>query len=358
MSPLAALNQTEPARSCPMLISSDNHVWPPWAPDWLRDQVESPDCSRGTHTRLRHLAKWLTIFFAEHPEAPARWLYHAAQRCARDVDKAEVDRLLCWAEARFGTGNTHGRTPSMNQRTSASSTAPSTADLEEIFSIAEQGPRLAEYRETSPLRLSSLGARHTECILRQWSNNAQEDDPWICFGSTSRFWTRRLSTCRRILSAHEQIVPSPMLARSGRTADGHLSEHSLAGTGERLFLIVEFDFAHLTPRGEPTIWVPLLDRCEAAGITVLDLNAALIAHLGKERPLWMTVYSGGKSLQAWFPCRGEPEEELQRWFNDKARTIGACHSTWCKSQFVRMPDGTRAQNNARQLIEFFNPEVL
>ena len=62
-----------------MLISCDDHVWPLWAPDWLRAQVESPDCSGGTHPRLRDLAKWLTIYFAEHEGEAERWLYHAAQ---------------------------------------------------------------------------------------------------------------------------------------------------------------------------------------------------------------------------------------------------------------------------------------
>jgi hypothetical protein len=106
----------------------------------------------------------------------------------------------------------------------------------------------------------------------------------------------------------------------------------------------------------------LLDRCQAAGITVLDMNAALIAHLALERPVWMTVFSGGKSLQLWTPCRGEPEESLHDWFVNSARRLGACNSTWGKSQFVRMPDGTRAANRegqqVRQAIEFYNPKII
>ena len=130
-----------------------------------------------------------------------------------------------------------------------------------------------------------------------------------------------------------------------------------------MFLVVEFDFTRTTPKGKPTIWIPLLDRCKSAGITVLDMNAALVAHLALQRPLWMTVYSGNKSLQGWFPCRGEPEEELQRWFIAEARRIGACPSTWGKSQFVRIPDGTRPAPDGqgqptRQSIEFFDPEAL
>ena len=103
-----------------MLISCDDHVWPLWAPDWLRAQVESPDCSGGTHPRLRDLAKWLTIYFEEHEGEAERWLYHAAQCCDRDVDDAELDRLLAWAEARFGNGD--GKTFSTNRDGNGSST--------------------------------------------------------------------------------------------------------------------------------------------------------------------------------------------------------------------------------------------
>ncbi len=40
----------------------------------------------------------------------------------------------------------------------------------------------------------------------------------------------------------EQIVPSPMRGQWGKTVEGHLSQHSLDGTGSRLFLVNEFDF--------------------------------------------------------------------------------------------------------------------
>ena len=207
------------------------------------------------------------------------------------------------------------------------------------------------------MQLSRDGPRHTERVLQQWALYAGEHDPWVCFGRDDRFWTRRLSVCQHVLSTHEQIVPSPPKTQRGLTATGKWSEHSLAAMGERTFLVVEFDFAPHTPMGKPTIWAPLLDRCQAAGITVLDLNAALIAHLALERPVWMTVFSGNKSLQAWIPCRGEPEESLHNWFATTACGLGACRSTWCKSQFVRMPDGTRS-GGVRQSIEFYNPDIL
>jgi hypothetical protein len=97
-------------------------------------------------------------------------------------------------------------------------------------------------------------------------------------------------------------------------------------------------------------------------LTMLDAQAAILERLTRSRPLWLVVFSGSKSLQGWFPCRGESEEELHRWFNTEARRLGADPMTWCKSQFVRMPDGTRAPNregkSVRQSIEYYNPSVL
>ena len=340
-----------------MLISADNHVWPIWAPDWLRERVEAPDCSSGTHPCLRQLAKWLTIYFAEHPGAAKRWLLYAAERCDRDVPEGEIDRLLVWAEGLFGQQNHRGPEeayggPAQRPR----------ADLDQIYHIACDGPRFGEYRTSSPVQLHDKPERNTELILEHWAHYAGQADPLICFGADDRFWTRCYSAVRKILHVHAQVVPSPMRAQRGLTADGRWSEHTKDGTGPRMFLVTEFDFAKTTPKGKPTIWGPLLERCEAKGISVLDLNASLLAQLSRERPLWMTVFSGGKSLQGWFPCRDVPEEELHRWFNSSVRRLGACPSTWCKSQFVRMPDGSRAPNrqgeSVRQEIVYYNPSVL
>jgi len=340
-----------------MLISSDNHVWPVWAPDWLRAQVESPDCSNGTHPRLRQLAKWLTICFAEHPREAARWLRHAAAMCARDVPEGEIDRLLIWAQALFGQGRS-----AQNGSRCKVACSSTQLDLEEIFDVASRGPRLEQLRGSSPEKLWGDSSRATDAVLDAWGRYSGRDDPLICFGAEDCFWTRPHSAVRGILYVHAQIVPSPMRALQGVTQSGYLSEHSLDGTGERTFIVTEFDFAKLTPKGKPTIWAALLERTEALGMTVLDLNAALLAQLARTRPLWMVVFSGGKSLQGWFPCRGEPEQELEQWFREQAQRLGACHSTLCKSQFVRMPDGSKAPNregkSVRQSIQYYNPEVL
>jgi hypothetical protein len=111
-----------------------------------------------------------------------------------------------------------------------------------------------------------------------------------------------------------------------------LSEHSLENTGPRRFLVIEQD------KGTP------------------DEQSAILLHLATQAPLALAVHSGSKSLHGWFFCAGRSEESTRR-FMRKAVSLGADPATWTRSQFVRMPDGTR-DNGKRQTVYFFNGEVL
>jgi hypothetical protein len=273
----------------------------------LKQQVIAPDCSGGTHPALRQLAKWLTIYFAEHEGEAHRWLSHAAQSCDRDVPQDEVERLLVWAEGLFLED---GVATAKGAEANAQHSRAQPPNLEEIYQIAKYGPNLAEYRESSPQRLYDSAQRQTARVLRDWARYCHERDPLICFGADDRFYTRPFSAVRNLLYIHAQIVPSPMRAQRAVTQSGTLSEHTKAGTGKRAFLVLEFDFSKITPKGKPTVFAPLLERCEAQEITALDIQSALLSHLANERPLFMTVFSGSKSLQGWFPCRGEDESKL------------------------------------------------
>jgi hypothetical protein len=314
--------------------------------------VEKPDCSSGTHPRLRQLAKWLCVFFPpqELPGTAFHWLREAADRCDRVPDDAELKRLIAWAIARTGqeqpgTQNTYQYQPRVN------------IDLDWIYELIIAGPTLAEYRETSPLRLWDSPERQSGLVLDLWRAYSTEPDPWVCYGFRDRFWSRPLSFFRARAQVFEQIVPSPMKAQRGLTVDGHESEHSKEGTGPRLCLVSEFDFSPVTRRREPSVWAPLIKRCAQRGRTVLDMNAALAAYLARRGPLWLSVYSGGKSLQNWFASKDCDERELGEWFRREARALGACPSTWCPAQFVRMPDGTR-DDGRRQSVEYCAPQIL
>ena len=88
----------------------------------------------------------------------------------------------------------------------------------------------------------------------------------------------------------------------------------------------------------------------------IDEQAAVLLHLAERAPLALAVHSGGKSVHGWFFCVGQPEEKL-RSFMCYAVSLGADRATWTRSQFVRIPDGTR-DNAQRQTVYFFSPEVL
>jgi hypothetical protein len=106
----------------------------------------------------------------------------------------------------------------------------------------------------------------------------------------------------------------------------------LDNTGPRRFLVVEQDSGSA------------------------DDQAGALLHLASMAPLALAVHSGSKSIHGWFYCKGQTEERL-RSFMRHAVEIGADPATWTRSQFVRMPDGTR-QNGARQVVYYFNPELL
>ncbi|MGH7990788.1 MAG: hypothetical protein ACREDS_11450, partial [Limisphaerales bacterium] len=130
------------------------------------------------------------------------------------------------------------------------------------------------------------------------------------------------------LSRLALIVPSPMTALTGLTKEGKESAHTLNNTGQRRFQICEFDSG------------------------TVDEHAALLLHLGTFAPLVCTVHSGGKSLHGWFYVHGQPDDNVLKFFR-YAVSLGADRATWTRSQFVRMPDGTRDNGN-RQTVYFLN----
>jgi hypothetical protein len=183
--------------------------------------------------------------------------------------------------------------------------------------------------EKSPYTHSSNGAPLTKLIL----DRLFPDNPLLCLGWDARkFDTRPL----REWEKPEQlqfVVPSPMSARTGRKKDGSgESAHTLANTGPKRFLVVDFD-----------------DR---AG---LDVHAGAAWYLGTLLPLALVVWTGGKGLHAWFYVAGKSDEELRPFFS-LACEFGGDSRLWLRSQFARVPDGIR-DNGETQTAFYFNPEV-
>jgi hypothetical protein len=182
---------------------------------------------------------------------------------------------------------------------------------------------------TSPTRMQpEPDSRRTAQILRVLF----PDNPFLCFG-----FGAQIHDCMMLSDwiaterpgAWELIVPCEQQARTGTTAEGKESTHALSNCGERRYLVAEFDFPE--------------DRWSEYGINRLDGQSALVLQLAKSHPLVMVVDSKGKSLHAWFKVRkAEPESMFAEFLR-----LGACPTTLTKSQFVRMPDGTRSQDKGR-----------
>ena len=194
--------------------------------------------------------------------------------------------------------------------------------------IVQDGGSLATLWEMSPVRLDD-NRRHTEAL----TDVLFPGDALLCCGkSNSDFATRLRSEWRGHLRELALIVPSPMTARTGKTQDGKQSAHTLSNTGARRFLVIEQDNGSV------------------------DEQSAVLLHLAEQAPLAVAVHSGNKSIHGWFFCAGQSEERL-REFMHYAVSLGADSTTWTRSQFVRLPDGTR-ENGKRQTVYLFNPEAI
>jgi hypothetical protein len=194
--------------------------------------------------------------------------------------------------------------------------------------IIASGAGLYDLWENSPVRFDDAESHSEEIIDALFPGN-----PWLCVGaSNDDFKTRHRDELRGEFFALALIVPSPMIARTGRTKKGRVSEHTLENAGPRRFLVIEFDTG------------------------TADEHGALLLHLAERAPLTLAVHSGNRSLHGWFHCASQDEAAMRR-FMRYAVSLGADPATWTRSQFVRMPDGTR-DNGRRQTVYFFNPAAV
>jgi hypothetical protein len=284
---------------------------------FLRDMLATPPrAGEGVHIWLFRVARQL------HAHLPAgeiiSLLENRVAGCGRAVTRAEIISAVqnslkyAWqpGPGGFAAPSPASKWPALNH--------------ERREAIIRDGGALVDLWELSKPRLDDNEA-HTEAII----DGLFPGNPLLCCGkSQSEFDTKLREAWSRQLSQLQFIVPSPMTARNGLTKEGKESAHALSNTGARRFLICEFD------TGTP------------------DEHAALLMHLGTFAPLVCVVHSGGKSLHGWFFVAGQPDEKVNRYFR-YAVSLGADRATWTRSQFVRMPDGTRDTGN-RQTVFFLN----
>jgi hypothetical protein len=285
-------------------------------PEFLQDMLAAPPrAGEGVHDWLFRVARQL------HAHLPATeivtLLTTRVANCGRHVSRKEIEDAV---KNSVGCAWQPGGQSSTVQ---AASKWPA-VNHEQRDAIIKDGGGLADLWELSPIRIADNQPRTEEIITHLFPH-----DSLLCCGkSNSDFDTHPREQWGGELAQLQFIVPSPMSAVTGQTKDGRESKHTLANTGPRRFLICEFD----------------------TGTT--DEHAALLLHLGTFAPLVCAVHSGGKSLHGWFYVNGQSDAKIERFFR-YAVSLGADRATWTRSQFVRMPDGTR-DNGKCQTVYFLN----
>jgi len=314
-------------------------------PQFLRDMIASPPrAGDGVHSWLFRVARQL---HDRDEQDIFKLLTVALEDCGRRVPDREIreavhnSKAVAW-QPENGCEPVRVAQPAWPAR-----------DKARIDTIVREGFGLNELWEDSPVRFDTRVPCTETLVDALFPGN-----PLLCIGENAyQFVTRRRKEWFGTLSRYPLMVPTPMSALWGQTHEGTLSQHCLDNTGPRRFLVVEFDFSLKARNGvDDSEWAPLVRSWGADGISVADACAALLARLAQQAPLTIAVHSGGKSVHGWFYCNGQNEARL-RGFMNYAHTIGADHATWCRCQFVRVPDGRR-ENGKRQRVYFFNPDVI
>lgn len=291
-------------------------------PRFFQDILASrPLHGEGVHQWLFSTSCRLNRFFS--PEALTAMLAGAVADCGRYVPIREIQEAVANSyrkdQLRLG--------PSISVQSAPTATKWPAVDVtlrEEI--LRKSRFELIDLLDSSPTRVG-LQAPDTEWILDQ----LYPEDPLLCVAASApAAFVARKDTLQGKAQNFPLIVPSPMSSTRGRRkGDGKETNRCLDNTGPRRFLVTEFDFGSL------------------------DEQSAVIHHLSDFAPLSLVVWSGGKSLHAWWNCRDQGDEVTGR-FMHYAVGLGADPATWCRAQLVRMPGGMRKETSQQQTVYYFD----
>lgn len=82
-----------------------------------------------------------------------------------------------------------------------------------------------------------------------------------------------------------------------------------------------------------------------------DAQAGVIEKLRSILKLVMVVWSGNKSLHAWFDCKDQKESQIHR-FDNMSVKLGADRASLRPTQLVRLPWGTRDNGKVQKVIYY------
>jgi hypothetical protein len=324
------------------------------APEWLEGFLrECPKSPSGVHQWLARAAHKTFPFFEEKEQVKVlRW---SMRDCGRNPQPREIESTVSNIRARRKSGEADG---SLYR-------AWPLHDHAEIDLLVRTGVTVAKLREKSPHPI-------TEVPPFAWLERLFPANSLVCMAqehlrgfdscgvpSFYREWHTRIrdNWCCHELQDNQLIVPSPARWTWGWTQDRRRSSRCNDMFPCRRFLVVEFDFSIRSRDGSSeTAWALWIRGWEKAGRSIRDACAALILHLSQYAPLVLVVWSGGKSLQAWFSAWKQSEQTL-RTFMEYAVMLGADSATWTRCQLVRTPEAIRSNRN-RQAVEYFDSSSL
>lgn len=296
--------------------------------------ADAPASGDGVHQWLFTAALKLHRCSKLSDDDRAALLFWAVRNCGRAVSGKEIDDAICNSKRIAQGAQQHRKSARRAQdvhKAGLTTGWPSLSVELRERALASAPFSVAQLQQTSP---TPTGQAHQDSAW--YVDQLFPGDPLLCIGtSPAKCGTMPLSGIKRRykLGAHALIVPSPMSAPLGTNQEGKRSERCLDNTGERRFVVTEFDSG------------------------TLDEHASLILHLKAFGPLVMVLWSGSKSLHAWWDAHGVPEEELRRFFR-YAVSLGADPATWTRCQLVRLPEGWREDKGTRQSVYYFDPDTL
>lgn len=311
-------------------------------PRWIRDLLASPPAEgTGLHQWLYRAACALKPWRDDaSTEALLSATTHGTQRnLQREIRDAIRNAKNGWQPGQ-ASPSPSGRTP----------LAWPKRNDEMIEAILAEGYGESDLWEASPRRFEV----ESESTAEEMLSLLFPGNPLLCLGwRKDTFATREREAWKRSKAPLQFIVPSPMSAREGVTQDGKPSPKTNANTGPRRFLVIEFDFKPDASAAD----AHLAETAARHGLHhTRDLCACLLRHIATLAPLALVVWSGGKSLQGWFPVVGASHGTVHSLFH-YACLIGADRATWTPSQFIRLPYGHR-DNGKTQAPIYFNPSLL
>jgi hypothetical protein len=129
------------------------------------------------------------------------------------------------------------------------------------------------------------------------------------------------------------IVPSLPIGEYGITSEGEKSARALENIGRRWYLVTDFDDGRtLHQQAARILW--LTREARRSGLELV-----------------LVVFSGKKSLHAWWKCRHLPEPLIMQFFQ-VAYAVGCDEATKTRNQLVRTPNAIRVETACKQYTYF------